>query len=188
MRPGDRFGERFAAVLVAAQHDEPWALEQIFVTLSPVVAGYLRAQGAYEPDDLTSEVFLGMLRNLSRFRGNEAQFRSWLFTIAHRRLLDERRRSQRRPLAEPLTAADDHAAPDDVEHSVEQTLGAERIRAMCAQLIPDQRDVLLLRWLGRLTVNEVAAVMHRTPGAIKALQRRGLKELGLILERQGVTL
>jgi RNA polymerase sigma factor (sigma-70 family) len=188
MRPGDRFGERFGAVLLAAQQDEPWALEQIFVTLSPVVAGYLQAQGAREPDDLTSEVFLGMLRNLSSFEGDESQFRSWLFTIAHRRLLDERRRSQRRPVAEPLAAVEDRPAPDDVEGTVEEALGVERIRAMCARLIPDQRDVLLLRWLGRLTVNEVAAIMNKTPGAVKALQRRGLEALGRIIERQGVAL
>ncbi len=78
------------------------ALEDLFTTLAPIVAGYLRLQGSAEPDDLTSDVFLGAFRNLDTFRGDEAGFRSWLFTIAHRRLLDERRRLRRRPPPEPL--------------------------------------------------------------------------------------
>ncbi len=66
------------------------------------MCGYLRVQGAREPEDLTSEVFLGAFRGLSGFSGDEDQFRSWVFTIAHRRLTDERRRVSHRPqLADP---------------------------------------------------------------------------------------
>src|SRR4030095_11607705 len=97
----ERFNGEFDAVLDAAQSGAPWAFERIFTALSPVVTGYLRAQGAHEPEDLSSEVFVAVLRNIGRFTGGEAAFRSWVFTIAHRRLLDERRRHGRRP---PLTA------------------------------------------------------------------------------------
>ena len=68
------------------------------------MCGYFRLQGAREPEDLVSEVFLGAFRSLDSFTGSEAQFRSWLFTIAHRRLTDERRRWARRPQS-PVTSA-----------------------------------------------------------------------------------
>lgn len=172
-------------MLEAVRLGEPWAFDRIFRTLAPVVTAYLGAQGSVEPDDLTSEVFLGVLRNIGSFRGDEAGFRSWVFTIAHRRLTDERRRISRRPTIEPLTAAPDRPAPDDVEDTVVRSLGTERVRAMCELLGPDQRNVLLLRLIAGLTVDEVAAVLDKTSGAVKALQRRGLRAIGAMLEREG---
>lgn len=188
MNHTDRFDGRFGELLAAARRGDSRGLEEIYLVLSPVVCGYLHAQGAREPDDLTSEVFLGVLRNLPAFDGDEPQFRSWVFTIAHRRLIDERRRTQRHPQTEPLTARADRAAAEDVEAAVDQTLGAERVAALCARLAPEQRDVLLLRWLAKLTVTEIAAALGKTPGAVKALQRRGVIAVGRLLERQGVPL
>jgi RNA polymerase sigma factor (sigma-70 family) len=184
----DRFGGEFSAVLEAAHRGQSEAFETIFTALAPVVAGYLRLQGAVEPDDLTSEVFVAVLRNIERFQGDEPGFRSWVFTIAHRRLLDERRRLVRRPPSEPLAAEMDVVAPDDVESAVEATLSAERVRNLCEQLAPDQRDVMLLRLLGRLTIDEIASVLGKNPGAVKALQRRGMRSVGRLLEREGVPL
>ena len=189
----DRFGGQFDAVLIAAQDGASWALERLFTTLAPVVTGYLRLQGSAEPEDLTSDVFLAVLRNLHGFQGDESGFRSWVFTIAHRRLLDERRRQGRRPTHEPLLgAAEDVAleltAPDDVERSVDRSLGAERVRALCDQLVPGQRDVLLLRLLGDFSIEQVASALGKSTGAVKALQRRGLLAIGRLLEREGVPL
>jgi RNA polymerase sigma-70 factor, ECF subfamily len=184
----DRFNGEFDAVLAAAQGGAPTALERIFIALAPVVAGYLRAQGAHEPDDLTSEVFVAVLRNVGRFSGDEAGFRSWVFTIAHRRLLDERRTYGRRPAMTELGEAVDFPGLDDVEATVDRTLRTEWVRAACDQLAPDQRDVLLLRLLGRLTVEEVAAALGKSPGAVKALQRRGFRAIGRVLDREEVPL
>jgi RNA polymerase sigma factor (sigma-70 family) len=184
----DRFDGDFDAVLDAARRGVPRACARIFTALAPVVAGYLRMQGSREPEDLTSEVFEAVFRNLDRFEGGEAGFRSWVFTIAHRRLLDERRRQARRPATEPLMGDTGFAAIDDVERDVEHFLSIERTRALCDRLPPGQRDVLLLRILGRLTIDEVAAALGKTPGAVKALQRRGLLAISRLLEREGVTL
>jgi RNA polymerase sigma-70 factor (ECF subfamily) len=60
------------------------------------------------------------------------------------------------------------------------------VRDLCERLVPDQRDVLVLRLLGRLTVEEVAAALGKTPGAVKALQRRGFGAIGRMIEREGV--
>ena len=114
----DRFDGEFESVLAAARTGSPRAHERIFRALAPVVHGYLRLQGATEPEDLTSEVFLAVLRNLGSFDGDEPGFRSWVFTIAHRRLLDERRRAVRRPAPAPLEHAGRGAGPRSVRAAV----------------------------------------------------------------------
>jgi RNA polymerase sigma-70 factor, ECF subfamily len=184
----DRFNGEFDAVLAAAQRGAPWAFERMFVALSPVVAGYLRAQGAIEAEDLTSEVFVAVLRNVRRFSGDEAGFRSWVFTIAHRRLSDERRSVGRRPQFTDLTAVLDQPAPDDVAATVETSLGTDWARELCDRLSPDQRDVLLLRLFGRLTVDEVAAALGKTSVSVKALQRRGFRAIARALALEEVPL
>jgi len=189
----DRFDGQFDAVLAAARDGAPWAFERMFTALAPAVTGYLRVQGSAEPEDLTSEVFVAILRNLPNFQGDEVGFRSWVFTIAHRRLLDERRRRARRPMPEPLTAttaaaARQSPAADDVEGAIDRSLGAERVQALCDRLVPDQRDVLLLRLLGDLSIEQIAGMLGKSKGAVKALQRRGLAAVGRLLEREGVPL
>jgi RNA polymerase sigma factor (sigma-70 family) len=181
----DRFDGQFDAVLEGVRLGQPWAFDRIFRALAPVVTAYLRAQGAEEPDDLTSEVFLGVLRNIDSFEGDEAGFRSWVFTIVHRRLTDERRRVGRRPIHEPLTVAAATVAPDDVEDAAGEALATDRVRALCESLVPDQRDVLLMRLVARMSVDEVATSLDKTPGAVKALQRRGFRAIGWMLEQEG---
>jgi RNA polymerase sigma factor (sigma-70 family) len=188
MAQRDRFDGEFDSVLAGARAGESWAFERIFLALSPVVEGYLRLQGAREPEDLTSDVFVAVLRNLRSFRGEESGFRSWVFTIAHRRLVDERRRARRRPDPAPIEDASDLPAPDDVVRHVEQVLAAAELRALCERLSPDQRNVVLLRLLGRLSIDEVAVALGRTPGSVKALQRRGLLAIARLIEREGVSL
>ncbi|MBW3615917.1 MAG: sigma-70 family RNA polymerase sigma factor [Actinobacteria bacterium] len=183
----DQIGAGFDGVLAAAQTGAGWALERIWTAYAGRVQGYLRLHGANEPEDLTSDVFLGAFRTIGGFSGDEAAFRSWLFTIAHRRLLDSRRGSARRPPAEPLHGQE--PAPTGSAEVEALRLEAEgRVRALCERLVPDQRDVLLLRLVADLTVEEVALALDKTPGAVKALQRRGLGALRRILAQEGVPL
>jgi RNA polymerase sigma factor (sigma-70 family) len=180
------YREPFERVLSAAQADAPWAYERLYRSLSPSVCGYLRIQGAADPEDLTSEVFLGAFRGIRAFAGDEAQFRSWVFTIAHRRLTDERRARGCRPAMADAPLPD--AAGGDVEEEALRRISAERVRTLCAGLAPDQADVLLLRLVSGLTIEAVAGILDKTPGAVKALQRRGLCALRKQLEREGVPL
>lgn len=172
----------FDDVLVAARAGAAWAFERLYNDLAPVVAGYLRSQGSADPEDLTSEVFLGVFRGLSGFQGDQSQFRSWVFTIAHRRLTDERRRRGRRPATRPLEARAELRAGGDVEQEALTALGDVRVRELLAGLSEDQRSVLTLRIIGDLTVEQVAEAIGKRPGAVKALQRRGLAALRKALE------
>jgi RNA polymerase sigma factor (sigma-70 family) len=181
-------GEEFEAVLVGAQAQAGWALERLYRALAPAVAGYLRLQGSPEPDDLTNEVFLSAFRSIGSFQGDEEQFRSWLFTIAHRRLTDERRHLGRRPR---LADRDVSAAPDhpggDVEEEAMRRLSVERVRRLCDRLAPDQRDVLMLRMVSGVSIEQAAEALGKSPTAIKALQRRAVAAVRRGLEREGVS-
>lgn len=182
-----QLGAAFDDVLVAARAGAPWALERLFEALARPVAGYLRALGAAEPDELANDVFLRVFTNLRAFTGGEDRFRSWVFTIAHHRLVDERRRAQRQPATNGFGPADD-AARGDVEEEALARLGAEWVHRELAALGADQREVLLLRMVADLTVEQVAEVVGKSPGAVKALQRRGLAALRGRLERKSVPL
>jgi RNA polymerase sigma factor (sigma-70 family) len=166
-------GDDFESTLARARAGDGDAWERLYEALAGRVAGYLRVQGAREPEDITSEVFLAMIKNIGSFSGTEAQFRSWVFVIAHRRLIDERRRNGRRAEV-PLEQAPTTVARDDVEQDAASVIGSHDVRALCDRLVPDQRDVLLLRLVADLTIEQAAEVLDKTPGAVKALQRRGL--------------
>lgn len=175
-------GEQFATVLAAARTGAEWAWTNLYKQFAPAVLGYLRAQGAAEPEDLTAEVFFQVVRALGRFDGGEADFRSWVFVIAHRKLIDESRNRGRRPvLPATVETLDSFASRGNVEDEALDGLGQIDLRRLLGQLTSEQRDVLLLRILGGLTVPEVAAAMGRRPGAVHALQQRGLARLRKVM-------
>jgi len=152
------------------------------------VAGYLRARGAGQVEDLTSEVFLGVFTRLGTFTGNEQRLRSWVFTIAHHRLVDARRRETRQVRqAEYDPETDDRSAASSEDEAL-AVLGTERVKQLLGTLSPDQREVLLLRIVGDLTVDQIAEILGKSAGAVKALQRRGLTMLRGQLDREGVPL
>ena len=184
-------GHGFEQVLAAARHGAGWAFSRLYEELAPSVAGYVRAQGAGDPDDVTSEVFLAAFSGLSSFAGNEAQFRSWVFTIAHRRVIDDRRARTRRPPPQSLDVGEKGPYRGPVAGSAEDhavdAMGMQRIRDVLDRLAPDQRDVIALRVVADLSVEQVAAMLGKQPGAVKALQRRGLASLRRLLAAEGVS-
>jgi RNA polymerase sigma-70 factor (ECF subfamily) len=177
-----RTGLPFDDVLAAGRVGAAWAFEVLYRDLAPVVTGYLRLHGAAEPDDLTSETFIGVLTGLAGFRGDEDAFRAWVFTIAHRRLVDDWRRRGRRPQVTDDDAVLADLGGGDVEDDAFVRIGTDDVHRLCATLPTDQRAVLLLRILGDLTVEQVASVLGRSIGSVKALQRRGLRSLRTALE------
>src|ERR671932_1722554 len=137
-------GPAFATVLVAARAGAAWAFEVLYRDLSPAVTGYLRLHGAAEPDDLASETFIGVFTGLGGFSGDEAGLRAWVFTIAHRRLMDDWRRRSRRPqLADEPGDLATHVG-GDVEDDALTRVGADTLQPLCGELPADQPSGLLL--------------------------------------------
>ena len=180
-------GELLDGLVHAARADAPWAFERIYDQLAPPVAGYLRMRGAADPEGLTNEVMLGVFRGLAGFEGDGAAFRSWVFTIAHRRLVDDHRRRGARPRTTELTDGDRREPRGDVEEEALARLGDGRVGRLLERLTAEQRDVILLRVVADLSVDEVATILDKRPGAVKMLQRRGLAAIRRTLEAEGVT-
>lgn len=164
-------------MLLAAQAGAPWASTQIWVEHAPAVAAFLRARGSREPEDLTSEVFLTVFERIRDFSGDGAAFRSFVFSVAYRRLVDELRMRSRRGETAEWTAERDPRRASSAEDEATARVGDARARALLDQLPPDQRDVMVLRIVADLTVEQVAEVLHKRAGAVKALQRRALENL-----------
>jgi RNA polymerase sigma-70 factor (ECF subfamily) len=125
---------------------------------------------------------------LPRFQGGEREFRAWVFVIAHHRLLDEGRRRARRPIDSASDVLAVGSEAEDVETQVIESAAADGVRRIIERLPPDQRDVLLLRVLGDLTVEQVAQAIGKSAGAVKALQRRGLATIRHALAEEAVSL
>lgn len=172
-------GDEFARVVAdAARGDRP-AIERLYRDTVPLVRGYFAANRSREVDDLTSDVYVSMMGALHRFEGDEDRFRSWLLTIAHRRLVDSYRRSARRP-EDPTVLGEDGV--DLVDVTSPEAVAMSRLRASGVldaidQLTPDQRAVLLLRGLADLPLRDIAEVLGKPETAVKALMRRALASL-----------
>ncbi len=171
-------GSAFEPTLLAARVGAEWAWRDLYRDLAPVVLRYLQARRASEPEDLTAEVFVQVVRKLEQFSGNEDDFRGWIVTIAHRRFIDSLRSRSRRPVDpvadEVLAAAEDVAGP---EQQVLTSLLAQEVQSAIRRLSPDQQDVVFLRLIAGLSIVEVAEALGKKPGAIKALQSRAVAAL-----------
>lgn len=153
-------------------------LNNLYARYWNLVVAYLRGQGAADPEDIASEAFVGVVRGLKSFRGDEAAFRSWVLVIAHRRLLDDRRRRGRRPAhivqPEQLYGIVETGEIGRVEETALDHVTTADVVAALDQLTDDQRTVLLLHTVGGLTLPQIAQVLHKRLAAVKSLHRRGL--------------
>lgn len=169
--------QSFESLLTAAQAGATWACTSIWVEYAPAVAAFLSARGSREPDDLTSEVFLAVFDRLPSFAGGEPEFRSFVFSIAYRRLVDELRMRSRRGEALEWSAEADPRRSASAEEDALDRLGETSALNLLTTLPEDQRNVMMLRIVADLTVEQVATVLDKRPGAVKALQRRALEAM-----------
>jgi RNA polymerase sigma-70 factor (ECF subfamily) len=168
---------QFAALLTAAKSGANWGSTTLWVEYSPAVTAFLRARGSREPEDLSSEVFLAVFDRLPEFVGNETQFRSFVFSVAYRRLVDEFRRRARRGESEEWIAERDPDSSPSAEDDATDRIADRTTLSLLNDLPADQRDVMVLRIIADLTVDQIATVIGKRSGAVKALQRRALERL-----------
>lgn len=174
-------------LVAAAVAGEPGALRSIYDALAPRVAGYLRGHGSTDPEALTQDVFLTLFHRLPELTGGAAGLRTFAFSLAHARVVDELRARHRQPVSVPYVPEDDHRATESAEAVAVRTLGSQRALALVESLNDGQREVVLLRVVAGLSLEETAATTGRSIGAVKQLQRRGLLALRTTARAQGVT-
>lgn len=171
-------GDEDAALVVRAKNDPAAFADLYHRYLEPVYAYCWYRLGSREAaEDATSQIFLKALAALPSYRGDRT-FRSWLFTIAHNVVVDQYR-TQRpsRPLEDATNVADSDNSPEDLGVAAAD---AAAMRTMFAYLTPDQARVIELRLAG-LTESEIAQVLNRRAGAIRATQFRALGRLRTLL-------
>ena len=155
---------------VTSTHDWEPSLEETYRTLAPAVLGYYRSHRLDHAEDLVSDVFVSVARGLRRFHGDQVDLRRWVFAIARRRMIDHHRwRRVRRNTSSgdpPEQAISEHSAALDVD-----------LVDALARLTPLQRDIVILRFVGYLPIDDVARIVRRSPGAVKAAQLRALGQL-----------
>lgn len=176
------------AVLAAAQAGDAAAFRIIYDQLAPAVLGYLTSKGVGDPEAVTSDVFLAFLPRLGMVTGGPDGLRTLVFSIAHARMVDDHRRRRREPEMTEYDVTADWRTSASAEHQAVQALGTDGVVEMLGELSPDQREVLVLRIVADLTVEQVAEVVGKSAGAVKQLQRRGLICLRERLASRGVTL
>src|SRR5207248_9174557 len=165
----------FSDVLGAARAGKPWALERLYREFHPSVLAFLRARAPAEAEDLASDVFVAVAEGLVRFEGNEDGFRSWLFTITYRQVGQLRRRlGRRRTDPFPVDEVDERVPPGDAESDAMAAISTQEALELIATLPPAQGEVLLLRVVADLPVDEVAAIVGKRPTAVRALQHRAI--------------
>ncbi|MCP5033864.1 MAG: RNA polymerase sigma factor [Actinomycetia bacterium] len=165
----------FSSMLSEANQGHGLGFEGLYRWLAPQITRFAAARDAEDPEGITNEVFLRAFRQLERFSGDSNAFRSWIFAIARNQLIDAHRASTRRPQVSSSEIPERAAAGAEVEAL--DILGSQRVARLLARLSDDQRDVILLRMIGDLSLRQVAAIVDKPLTAVKALQRRGLRRL-----------
>jgi RNA polymerase sigma-70 factor (ECF subfamily) len=180
--------DEFEQRLAAAREGDEVAFVELFRSVQPMLLRYLATLGGALAEDAAAETWVRVVRDLHRFRGDEAGWRSWVFTIGHARLRDAQRRAGREPIPvdtdlEPALGP----AADDVEASVEELLSTESALALIANLPRDQAEVVLLRYVVGLNAPATGRVLGKRPGAVRVAAHRGLRQLAILLGPEGVT-
>jgi RNA polymerase sigma-70 factor (ECF subfamily) len=173
--------------VAAARTGDADAAAVVYSVLSPKVLGYLRAHGADDPEGLTNEVFLHVLRRLEGLVGGVSGLRTFVFSVAHARLVDDVRRRARRPAELPYDPELDRRHEPSAEHAAVHAGGAH-LEEVLSQLSDDQRSVISLRVLGDLSIEQTAQVLGKSAGSVKQLQRRGLLTLRSLMDAGEVAL
>jgi len=157
------------------------AFEQLYEAHFDRIYRYvvLRVGSRADAEDITQQVFVKALESIGSFRWRGVPFASWLYRIARNQIVDHYRKKSRTETA-PLDEARTASTADPVDIA-ERRLKLEELAAACRQLPETQREVVLLRFAGGLSVAETARAMGKSEGATKVLQHEALKKLRRIL-------
>ncbi|NBM16194.1 RNA polymerase sigma factor [Streptomyces sp. GC420] len=174
------------AAVLAAQNGDETAFRAVYRAVHPRLLGYLRTLvGEADAEDVASETWLQIARDLQRFSGDADRFRGWAARIARNRALDHVRMRGRRPAVggdeSELTGRP--SASDTADEAME-ALSTGHTMAFIAQLPQDQAEAVVLRVVVGLDAKSAAGVLGKRPGAVRTAAHRGLKRLAELLGAQ----
>jgi RNA polymerase sigma-70 factor (ECF subfamily) len=174
-------GELNAAVTAAQNGDED-AFRFLYRTLQPGLLRYLTALVGADAEDVASETWLQVSRDLPGFTGGE--FRAWTVTIARNRAMDHLRRQRRRPTVPvPVQSLGELPGDSDTAERASEILGTESAIALISTLPPREAEAVLLRTVIGLDAETAARVLGKRPGAVRTAAHRGLRRLAALLDQ-----
>ncbi|MBB4985164.1 RNA polymerase sigma factor [Streptomyces nymphaeiformis] len=183
---GPEWDVRLAEAVERARRGDEGAFAEAYRIVHPGLLGYLRGIVGEDAEDVASDAWLEIARDLGRFRGDGAGFRGWTATIARHRALDHLRRVRARP--RPSRFEQDMLelpAAGDAAGEALDALSTETALALIAGLPRDQAEAVLLRVVVGLDGPSAARVLGKRPGAVRSAAHRGLRRLAKQLKGRG---
>ncbi|MFB6841095.1 RNA polymerase sigma factor [Streptomyces sp. NPDC056361] len=177
------------AAVHAAQDGDENAFRTVYRAVHPRLLGYIRTLvGEADAEDVASESWLQIARDLDRFDGDADRFRGWAARIARNRALDHIRMRGRRPASGgDETELTDKPADSDTAGEALEALATGHTMRLIAQLPQDQAEAVVLRVVVGLDAKSAADTLGKRPGAVRTAAHRGLKKLAELLGVDGVT-
>jgi RNA polymerase sigma-70 factor (ECF subfamily) len=174
--------ERLERTVELARAGDREAFGRLYEELAPRIYNYfyhhLSGQST-TAEDLAEEVFVNVLTRLDSYTDRGLPFSAWIFRVAHNRLVDYFRSQHRRPQISLENAG--QAADLVPERELQRVVDRQTLMAALEQLTPDQRNVIVLRFLQHLSLAETALALDKSEGGVKKLQERGLDALRRVL-------
>ncbi|MBT2594252.1 RNA polymerase sigma factor [Arthrobacter sp. ISL-72] len=149
----------------------------VYRSCASQVLGYLTARGVEDPEATMQEVFLAVLPRIDTIRGGANGLRTFLFSVAHARMVDDHRRQSRTPARQSYEPENDLRSTSSAEAAAMLLVAPGEVLELLQVLAEEQKEVLTLRIIADLTVEQVAEIMGKSAGAVKQLQRRALDKL-----------
>lgn len=160
--------------LLALKGNNAELFSAVYQAYAGPVLGYLTAKGVSDPEAVTQDVFLAVLPRIDDLSGGTAGLRTFVFSVAHARMVDEHRKQSRAPEQHEYEPERDTRESGSAESEAMGLLAPREVMKLLDYLADDQREVLALRIVAGLTVEQVAGIMGKSSGAVKQLQRRAL--------------
>ncbi len=136
---------------------------------------YVRIGDRNEAENLAGEVFVKALESLKSYKERGIPMQAWLFKIAHNLVVDHLRKATKLK-AVPIDTVQIETGEDPVA-TAEKSVEIERVNEAMQKLTPEQREVVRLRFFGDLSSKEVGAIMRKSDGAVREMQRAAIEKL-----------
>jgi RNA polymerase sigma-70 factor, ECF subfamily len=170
--------EGLDAVVRAAQRGDEAAFRLLYRTQQPALLRYLRVLVGEDAEDVASESWLQIARDLRTFSGDWDGFRGWTATVARHRAMDLLRAQRRRPQASaPVEYLSELSGADDTADRAMELVTTDAALALIASLPPEQAEAVMLRVVVGLDAKTTGRILGRRAGAVRTAAHRGLKQL-----------